>query len=95
MLKVLKNKILIKQDKMPEKINGLYIPTSNETHSPPYSGTIICVGDKVKDTDFVTGSKILYGDLSGTEVWVNDEKYLIVSEQDIVAVVENLNLEIM
>lgn len=97
MLKVLKNKILIKQDEMPEQINGIYIPKSNErgNHIPPYSGTIVAIGNGVSDTDFKIGLKVLISDLCGVLVMYEGTRYLLIKDSDILGIVEDLNLNIL
>ena len=52
-------------------------------------GTVIAVGPGKKDEPMTvkTGDKVLYGKYSGTEINVGDEKYLIMRESDIYAII--------
>ena len=43
----------------------------------------MCIRDRVK-----AGDKVIYSKYSGTEVEIEDEKYVIVKQNDILAVVE-------
>ena len=56
--------------------------------APPYSGTIIGVGDGVEDKDFQIGIKILFHDLAGSEFKYNGEKVLSIRERDVTAIID-------
>ena len=58
-------------------------------------GKVIAVGKgkiteegKVLPLDVKVGDKILFGKYSGNEIKIDDEDYLIVKEEDILAIVE-------
>jgi chaperonin GroES len=60
----------------------------------PQEGKIIAVGTGKKTEDgkvipltVKAGDKVLYGKYSGTEITVDGEEYLIVREEDILAIV--------
>ncbi|MCL6563426.1 MAG: co-chaperone GroES [Firmicutes bacterium] len=64
---------------------GIYIPDTAK--DKPQTGIVIAVGDgeevKVKE-----GQKVLFAKFAGTEIKINNEEHLILSTDDILAVVE-------
>ncbi|KAA0445778.1 MAG: co-chaperone GroES [Candidatus Thioglobus sp.] len=73
--------------------SGLIIPDS--ATEKPSEGVIIAVGDGKKNSKGEVISlavkiddKVIFGQFSGTEIKVNGETLLIMSEDDIVAIVE-------
>ena len=72
---------------------GIIIPDSAK--EKPQEGKVIAVGNgKVADDgkkiplDVKAGDKILFGKYSGSEVKVEDEEYLILREEDVLAIIE-------
>ena len=65
---------------------GLYIP--DNAKAKPQQGTIIAVGPGAQDEpmEVKVGETVLYGKYAGTEVTVDNKKYLIVKQSDILAV---------
>ena len=65
---------------------GLYIP--DNAKEKPQQGVIVAVGPGAKDEpmEVKVGDEVLYGKYSGTEVTVDNKKYLIVKQSDILAV---------
>ncbi len=94
MIKAIKNRIFLKKDKFPEKIGTIYVPELKGQYAPPYAGTVISVGPDVKDQDYQIGLRILFHDLAGVEFEVNDETIFSIRENDILAIVDNKNIEI-
>ncbi len=72
---------------------GIVIPdTATEK---PIQGKIIAVGKgkiledgHVRPLDVKVGDKILFGKYSGTEVKVDGEDYLVMREEDVMAIIE-------
>ena len=64
---------------------GLYIP--DNAKEKPQQGTVVAVGPGSKDEpmELKAGDVVLYGKYAGTEVTVDDKKYLIVKQSDILA----------
>lgn len=62
---------------------GLIIPDS--VKEKPQRGTIISVGGKTEEVKEM--NKVLYKKFSGTEIEVDGKKYLIMSENDILAII--------
>jgi co-chaperonin GroES (HSP10) len=95
MIKAIKNRIFLKKDEYPEKIGLIYVPKLEGQYAPPYSGTIISIGSEVEDQDYQVGMKVLFHDLAGTEFDFNGEKVFSIRENDIVAIIDDKNIEIV
>ena len=70
---------------------GIVIPDS--ATEKPIKGKVIAVGKgkiledgKVRPLDIKVGDKILFGKYSGSEVKVDDKDYLIMREEDVLAI---------
>jgi chaperonin GroES len=75
------------------KKGGIIIPDTAK--EKPQEGRVIAVGNgKVTDDgkrlslDVKTGDKILFGKYSGSEVKLEDKEYLIMREDDVLAILE-------
>jgi len=66
--------------------SGIYIPDTAK--EKPQQGKVIAVGPGKKDEpmEVKVGEVVLYGKYAGTEVTVEDKKYLIVKQSDILAI---------
>ena len=66
---------------------GLYIPDTAKEN--PQQGTVVAAGPGKKDEEMEVkvGDVVLYGKYSGTEVTVDDKKYLIMKQSDILAII--------
>jgi len=75
------------------KKGGIIIPDTAK--EKPQEAKVIAVGDgKVTDEgkkiplDVKAGDKILFGKYSGSEVKLDDKEYLIMREEDVLAILE-------
>ena len=87
-LKPLDDRVVIETKELEEKnVGGIIIPDTAK--EKPQIGEVIAVGtdDELKEMVKV-GDKILYGKYGGTEVDIEDKKFLIVSRSDILAIIE-------
>ncbi|MFZ2154131.1 MAG: co-chaperone GroES [Candidatus Moraniibacteriota bacterium] len=86
----LKSNILIIPEKNVEKNKtetGIYLPESAATDGErPQIGKVVAVGDSNKIV-VKKGQKVIFSRYSGTEVSVNGEEYLIVKNDDVLAVI--------
>ena len=85
----LADRVLIKPAPAEEKtVGGIIIPDTAQ--EKPNKGVVVAVGQGSKDETMVlkSGDAVLYGKYSGTEIEVDDTKYLIMRQSDILAVVE-------
>ena len=87
-LKPLDDRVVIESKDLEEKnVGGIIIPDTAK--EKPQIGEIIAVGTDEDLQDLVkVGQKILYAKYGGTEVEIEDKKYLIVSRSDILAIIE-------
>ena len=72
---------------------GIVIPDTAK--EKPVEGKVIAVGTgriledgKVRPLDVKAGDRILFGKYGGTEVKVHGEEYLIMREEDVLAVID-------
>ena len=66
--------------------SGIFIPDTAK--EKPQQGKVIAVGPGKKDEpmEVKVGEEVLYGKYAGTEVTVEEKKYLIVKQSDILAI---------
>lgn len=86
----LKDNILIIPEKKSEKNkteSGIFLPESSTNESDrPQIGKVAAVGDS-KKINIKKGQRVIYNKYSGTEVLMEKETYLIVKNDDILAVI--------
>lgn len=87
-IKPLADRVLVKPVAAEEKtISGIIIPDSAK--EKPLKGEVLAVGNGTKDEEMVVavGNTVLYGKYAGTELEWEGEKYLIMKQSDILAIV--------
>lgn len=87
MIKPLADRVLIQPAPAETKtVGGIIIPDSAK--EKPLRGTVIAVGKGTKDEEMVlkAGDQVLYGKYSGTELEYENEKYLIMRQSDVLAI---------
>ena len=87
MIKPLADRVLIEpQEAQTKTAGGIYIPDTAK--EKPQQGKVIAAGPGKKDEpmEVKAGDVVLYGKYAGTEVTVEDKKYLIVKQQDNLAI---------
>ena len=90
----LHDRILIKRVEDQESVKGgIIIPDTAK--EKPQEGEVIAVGNgsKKKDgtvipLDVKAGDRILFGKYSGTDITIEGDEYLILREEDVLAIVE-------
>lgn len=67
-------------------VGGIIIPDTAK--EKPLQGTVVAVGKGTKDEEMVlkAGDQVLYGKYAGTELEHEGQKYLIMRQSDVVAV---------
>lgn len=83
----LADRVLVKPVAAEEKtISGIIIPDSAK--EKPLRGEVLAVGKGTKDEDMVlkAGDQVLYGKYAGTELEYEGEKYLIMRQSDVLAI---------
>ena len=84
----LADRVLIKPVAAEEKtVGGIIIPDSAK--EKPLKGEVLAVGNGTKDEEMVVavGNQVLYGKYAGTELEWEGEKYLIMRQNDILAII--------
>ncbi len=85
-LRPLGDRLVIKQAVAEETTkSGIVLP--GQTKEKPQEATIVAVGSGVKE-ELKVGDTIIYSKYSGNNVKVDDEEYIIVKEEDILAVLQ-------
>ena len=93
-LKPLGDRIVVKQIEAQDKTKGgLVLPDSAK--EKPQEAKVVAVGTgrllddgSIKSLEIRNGDRILYGKYSGTEVSVEGTEYLILREEDVLAIVQ-------
>ena len=87
-VKPLADRVLVLPAQAEEKVGGIIIPDTAK--EKPQRGKVVAVGQGTKDEAMVLkeGDEVLYGKYAGTELESNGEKYLIMRQSDVLAVVE-------
>lgn len=92
-IKPLADRVVVKQSESEEKTkSGIVLPDTAK--EKPQEGEVVAVGSgKISDEgkriplEVKQGDKVIYSKYGGTEVKVDGEEYLILSERDILAIV--------
>jgi chaperonin GroES len=93
-IRPLHDRILVKRDEEKEaKKGGIIIPDTAK--EKPQEGKVITVGNgrvnedgKKIPLDVKANDRILFGKYSGSEVKIDHEDYLIMKEEDVLAIIE-------
>jgi chaperonin GroES len=94
-IRPLGDKILVRRDEAQTKTeSGIYLPESSKDR--PKTGVIEAVGTGALNTDtgeriplsVKKGDKVIFSSYAGTEVKLDGEELLIMSEEDILAVID-------
>ncbi|MFZ5982391.1 MAG: co-chaperone GroES [Patescibacteria group bacterium] len=86
-IKPLGENVLVKLSPKEEKTRGgIYLPET-ASGEKPQEGKVMAVGDSSK-ISVKKNQKVLFAKYSGTEIKMDKEEYLILKNEDILAVVE-------
>lgn len=87
-IRPLADRVLIKPAAAEEKTwGGIIIPDSAK--EKPLKGEVMAVGHGTKDEEMVlkVGDNVLYGKYAGTEIEYEGEKYLMMRQSDVLAII--------
>lgn len=87
MIKPLADRVVIEPKEAETKTaSGIFIPDTAK--EKPQQGTVVAAGPGKVDEpmEVKVGDVVIYGKYAGTEVTVDDKKYLIVKQSDILAI---------
>ena len=93
-LKPLRDKVVVERSEAEEKTaGGIVLPDTAK--DKPKQGTVIAVGPgrvlesgEVKALEVKKGDRVLFGGFAGSEVKLNGKEYLILNENEILAVID-------
>jgi len=90
-LKPLGNRVVIKRRQAQMSKGGILLPETAK--EKPKEGEVIAIGPgktdeegKIEKLNVKIGDIVLFGSYAGTEVKLDDEEYLIMSEDDILGI---------
>ena len=86
-IKPLADRVLIQPMAAEEKtIGGIIIPDTAK--EKPLQGKVVAIGNGTKDEEMViaVGDQVLYGKYAGTELEFEGDKYLIMRQSDVLAI---------
>lgn len=90
-VKPLNNRVLVERSEAPKSKGGILLPDSAQ--EKPKEGTVIAVGPGKTNEEGVVepltvkeGDRVLFGAYAGTEITMEEETLLIMSEDDILGV---------
>ena len=86
-IKPLADRVLVVPAPAEEKtIGGIIIPDTAK--EKPLKGEVVAVGNGTKDEEMIVkvGDTVLYGKYAGTELELEGNKYLIMRQSDILAI---------
>lgn len=82
-MRAIRDRIIVRREKEPEKTkSGFFIPETNR--EKPQRGLVVTVGEKVKEIQ--VDNIVLFGKYAGTEVEIDGEQFLILRDEEILAV---------
>ena len=86
-IKPLADRVLISPAQAEEKIGGIIIPDTAK--EKPLRGKVVATGKGTKDEEMILkeGDEVLYGKYAGTELEFGGEKYLMMRQSDVLAVI--------
>ena len=82
------SRLLIKPIKEERKTEGgIVLPDTAK--EKPMKAEVIEVGKDVEDLDIKAGDKVLFSKYAGTEIKIDDEDYIVIDQDDILAKIED------
>ncbi|MBR5655294.1 MAG: co-chaperone GroES [Prevotella sp.] len=86
-IKPLADRVLVAPAPAEEKVGGIIIPDTAK--EKPLRGKIVAAGSGTKDEEMILkeGDEVLYGKYAGTEIELDGEKFLIMRQSDVLAII--------
>ncbi len=94
-IRPLHDKIIVRRDEAADRTDaGIYIPEAGKER--PKTGIVLAIGDGQLNTEtgeripltVAKGERVIFTSYAGTEIKIDDEELLIMSESDILGIVE-------
>lgn len=94
-LKPLNDRVIIKPKEVMEKTKGGVILPDTASKEKPVEGTVIAAGPgKITEDgnrcplEIKKDDKVIYSKYAGTEIKIDEEDYLILREEDVLAIIQ-------
>ena len=82
MIKPVGDRVVVRRkEPMETSVGGILIPGASQ--EKPSEGVVIAVGDGIIVSE---GDTVIFGTYTGTEISIADESFVIMSEEDVLAV---------
>lgn len=78
------DRVLVKRTKELEQRHGLYLPETAK--EKPQEGVVVSAG--INAVYVRVGDTVLFGKYSGNEIEIDEQEYLILKEEEILAIIE-------
>ena len=82
----------VKVEKEEKTESGIVLPdTAKEDEKKPQQGDVVAIGNKVNeenDIDLNVGDRVVFDKYAGSKVNLDDEEYVVLSIEDVLAVIE-------
>lgn len=78
------DRVLVKRTKELEQRHGLYLPETAK--EKPQEGVVVSAG--INAVHVSEGNTVLFGKYSGSEIEIDEQEYLILKEEEILAIIE-------
>lgn len=83
MIKPLHDNVILKKEEVENKTSSGIILTT-ETKKEPSVAVVVAVGAECK-AEIKENDKVVYKEYSGTNIKINDDEFIVISEKDILA----------
>ena len=88
-IRPINGRVVVKPSEAKDKTSGgIYLPDTAKEKLQ--EGEVVAVADDATE-EVAVGDRVIYKELSGTEVEIEDEKYLLLTEDDLLAKYETVD----
>lgn len=86
-IKPTRGRVVVKATEVENKsAGGIVLPTDSK--EPPTTGIVVACGRDEWDETFEVGDQVLFGKFAGTSVLIQNEKFIIMKMNEVMAVIE-------
>ena len=82
-----KRVLVEREEEATKTATGIIIP-DNASKEKPQQGKVVAVSEKIADKGIGVGDQVVFGKYTGTEVAVDDKKYLVLNLEDILGILK-------
>jgi len=93
-IKPLHDRVIIELIEETKTYNGIIIPET-VSGDKPQRGTVVAVGpgkienNQIRNLEVKVGDTVLFGKYSGSEIKLENKKYLVMREEDVIGILNN------